>query len=69
MTKLSKVLLDARLAKKLTADQVGRLIGRDRQTVYRYERGVTMPNAETLKSYVQAGLITAEEALGINDAA
>lgn len=65
----SELIKRRRVEKGMTADQVGRLIGRDRQSIYNYESGKSVPSIETLRALVRSGFITPAEALGEDTAA
>lgn len=65
----SELIKRRRIEKGMTADQVGRLIGRDRQSIYNYESGKSVPSIETLRALVKSGFITPAEALSEESAA
>jgi transcriptional regulator with XRE-family HTH domain len=66
---LNKRLKQARTTNGLTIRELGRLIDAGETLISAWESGRRNPSADTLRKYVMAGLITAEEALGVDSAA
>ena len=46
----------------LSAEQLGRMIGRKRLCIYKWEAGKAQPNLDSLRALVDAGVITAHDA-------
>ncbi len=59
---IGTLIRERRTAKGLTADNLGRMVGRDRQMVYRWENGQSVPSPEAYAELVAAGILTREEA-------
>lgn len=49
--------------KGMTADELGRQVGRDRQSVYLWEKGTCVPSADALNALVKLGVLTRAEAI------
>jgi transcriptional regulator with XRE-family HTH domain len=54
---------ERRTERGMTADQVGRMIGRDRQSVYLYEKGAQIPTPAVVARFVDADFLTRAEAI------
>lgn len=66
--RIGKLARKRRKERGLSADEVARAIGRDRLSVYRFEQGRQELRGGALAGLVRLGLLTAEEALGIEAA-
>lgn len=64
--KISTTLKQARNSKGLTLRELGRIIDVGETQISAWEAGRRNPSADTLRKYVQAGLITPVEALGLD---
>lgn len=63
---INKKLKQARSDRGLTIKQLGRIIDSGETLISSWENGTRNPSADTLRKYVKAGLLTANEALGID---
>ena len=63
-TSIGQTIKTRRKVKGWTADALGREIGRDRQSVYLYERGAEITDVRVLRKLVELEILTAQEAFG-----
>lgn len=50
-----------RKRRKISADALGRIVGRDRQMIYKYERNEAEPSGEAMLKLIQHGFVTVPE--------
>ena len=55
---IGQQIKDERKRRYMTADAVGRLVGRDRQTVYHWEQDKSEPSGEAMLRLIQHGFVT-----------
>lgn len=63
---INQLLRQRRKEKGLTVSELGRIIIASDATITAWECARRNPSADTLRKYVQAGLITPVEALGLD---
>lgn len=62
MESIGQQIKAEREARKLTADQLGRMIGRDRQAVYAWESGRSEPSGDAVLWLVANGFVEVPKA-------
>lgn len=68
MPSLGETLRVAREKRGLTQTDIGHMVQTTQSLISDYERGVVKPGPDVLRRFVEAGLLTAEEALGLDAA-
>ncbi len=68
MAKIGDTMRAAREARGLTQTDVGHMVQTTQSLVSDYERGVVKPGPDVLRRYVESGLLTSDQALGITAA-
>lgn len=66
MARINQLLKEAREARGLTVAELSYLIHLDRSYISSIESGARGAGVATRRKYVEAGLITAEQALGVD---
>lgn len=57
MTSIGNQIKTERNKRKISADALGRIIGRDRQMIYKYERDEAEPSGEAMLRLIQHGFV------------
>lgn len=68
MSRISDNLREARTSRGLTIRDIGRMVDAAESQISKWELGHVTPGPNVLRRYVDAGLMTSDEALGFPEA-